>query len=30
MQDNPYLRVFGDGIFGTGEGTVRFLAMVAK
>jgi hypothetical protein len=30
MQDNPCLRIFGDGIFGTGEGTVRFLAMVAK
>jgi hypothetical protein len=30
MQDDACLRVLGDGIFGTGEGTVRFLTMVAK
>ena len=30
MQDNPCLRVLGDGIFGTGEGTIRFLTVVAK
>jgi hypothetical protein len=30
MQDNPCLRVLGDGIFGTGDGTGRILTMVAK
>jgi hypothetical protein len=30
VQDNSCFRVFGDGIFGTGESAVRFRAMVAK
>jgi hypothetical protein len=30
VQNDAGLRVLGDGIFGTGEGTVRLLAMVAK
>jgi hypothetical protein len=30
VQHNPCIRVFGDGIFGTGQGAVRLSAMVTE